>query len=158
MPSFFVVRVGVLAHLTRDTEGCASRASVIPTLDIHTPHTQVLLAVASPCVRLHGIVLGDSITEDPTRIAVSSATVWTLRPLHVVVDRRVDERRERLHHSVKGGSPSGSSVTDVDDVGTVNGVGDDVFVAFVDSPEEDMFTNLLRAKVPIVVSPLSMNV
>jgi hypothetical protein len=110
-------------------------------------------------MRLHGVVFGDSIAKDPTRIAVSSATVWTQRSRGVVLDRRVDERRERLHHRVNGGSPSGSSVTDVDDVGTVNGdEGGEIFVALVDSLVEDRLTNLLRAKVPIVVSPLSMNV
>jgi len=156
VPAFFVVRVGVLAHLTRDTEGSTSRASVIPTLNLHTPHAQVLQTVASPRVRLHGVVLWESIAKDPTRIALSSTTVWTQRPLTIVLDRRVDERRERFHHRVKGGSPSGSSVTDVDDVGTVNGV----FVVLVDDSlfVEDRLTNLLRAKVPIVVSPLSINV
>jgi hypothetical protein len=159
MPARLLIRVGILEHLTRDTERLASRASVIPTLDVHTPHAQVLLAIASPRMRLHGVVLGESIAENPTRIAVSSATVCTQRLLGGL-DRRVDERRERFHHSVKGGSPSGSSVTDVDAVG-----GDDmngmcfVFVSFTeDSVLGVRLTNRLRANVPIVVSPLSMKV
>ena len=61
-------------------------------------------------------------------------------------------------HSVKGGSPKGSSVTDVEDEGMVKDGGGGILVVFVDSLVDPRLTNLLRANVPIVVSPLSINV
>jgi len=61
---------------------------------------------------------------------------------------------------VKGGSPRGSSVTDVDDVGggDMNGTWCFVVSFTEDSVLGVRLTNRLRANVPIVVSPLSINV
>ena len=58
---------------------------------------------------------------------------------------------------LNGGSPNGSVGTVVDDVGMQNAGG--VVVDGEDSVLfDDMLRNLLRANVPIVVSPLSIKV